>query len=281
MTKQNSKKYAYSLLEIIIVIGVTGVLFLSTFSVIKTQFEKTRDTQRKSDLLGIQQALESYYHEFGCYPVILPDCSQSFIIGTDTEITQMMCDPQSKESYIYTPEQTNCPQYYQIYTLLERQQDPQIDIINCNYGCGPGCDYNFGITSSNTRLDRCEPTQILLPTEIPSNTPIPVTPTSITITIIEPSITPSPSTTIPTITPKILLYVCAPGGGQSGSCEVYDNPLGSKCPKVYPNDPTCQNECHIKANRCKNSSGKHYSGIWYLLWQLIIFFYKIIQSIYP
>lgn len=80
----------------------------------------------------------------------------------------------------------------------------------------------------------------------------------------------STSTPIPTPTPA--LYVCAPGGGQSGSCEVYADPERSECPKVYTNNPTCNNECSDPHNRCKNSSGKFHSFWEWLLWLLALLF---------
>lgn len=52
-------------------------------------------------------------------------------------------------------------------------------------------------------------------------------------------------------------FVCAPGGGKLGSCEQYNNPGISDCPKLYLNDPTCNLECMNVANRCKNASGKN------------------------
>lgn len=52
-------------------------------------------------------------------------------------------------------------------------------------------------------------------------------------------------------------YVCAPGGGHSGSCELYQNPTISLCPKLYGLDSTCKNECSIPANKCQNASGKN------------------------
>lgn len=58
------------------------------------------------------------------------------------------------------------------------------------------------------------------------------------------------------IDPSAEQYVCAPGGGSLGSCEVYADPAMSLCPKVYLNDPTCQGECSNPSNRCKNASGK-------------------------
>jgi prepilin-type N-terminal cleavage/methylation domain-containing protein len=52
-------------------------------------------------------------------------------------------------------------------------------------------------------------------------------------------------------------YVCAPGGGQLGSCELYQDTGLSLCPKIYSQDATCNNECSDPINRCKNASGKH------------------------
>ncbi len=52
-------------------------------------------------------------------------------------------------------------------------------------------------------------------------------------------------------------YVCAPGGGKTGSCELFNDPSISLCPKEYYKDSTCNNECAVSKNRCKNASGKH------------------------
>lgn len=52
-------------------------------------------------------------------------------------------------------------------------------------------------------------------------------------------------------------YVCAPGGGNTGACEQFDDPELSECPKLYFGDSTCKAECKTPKNRCKDSSGKH------------------------
>lgn len=52
-------------------------------------------------------------------------------------------------------------------------------------------------------------------------------------------------------------YVCAPGGGQTGSCERYEDPELSECPVLYEGDPTCDGGCSVPKNRCKNASGKN------------------------
>ena len=51
-------------------------------------------------------------------------------------------------------------------------------------------------------------------------------------------------------------YVCAPGGGATGFCEVYEDPDRSECPEIYYDIPDCNNECSDPRNRCKNASGK-------------------------
>lgn len=52
-------------------------------------------------------------------------------------------------------------------------------------------------------------------------------------------------------------YVCAPGGGKSGSCELYSDPIISLCPKLYARDSLCNHECNLAKNRCQNASGKN------------------------
>lgn len=52
-------------------------------------------------------------------------------------------------------------------------------------------------------------------------------------------------------------FVCAPGGGKTGSCELYQDSSLSLCPKLYFKDSTCNGECNISSNRCKNASGKN------------------------
>ena len=107
-------------------------------------------------------------------------------------------------------------------------------MTGCENGCGPNCAYNFGVSSSNVSLDYCEPPITPNPTVVP----------------------PSPTSLTPSPTP--ILYVCGPASGPNpeGQCESYVIPTLSECPKIYPDDSTCQYECYIKANRCKNAKGK-------------------------
>jgi len=59
---------------------------------------------------------------------------------------------------------------------------------------------------------------------------------------------------------RCVVYVCAPGGGSEGNCELYDDPIKSKCPIIYGFDLTCEEACSNRDNRCENASGKQVPG---------------------
>jgi general secretion pathway protein G len=226
------KDNGLSLIELLIVIFILGILSVLIPITISNQIKKARDARRKADFNLIQKGLEQYYDSVGCYPKKLPNCGEKLAISNNNFIQEIPCDPKTKQPYLYITADRDCSPYFKLYTRLERSDDFNILMVGCQNGCGPDCIYNFGIASVNTSLDYCQPG---------------VTPTLV--------LTPSLITT-PTPTP--IQYVCGPASGPypNGRCEPYAVPTLSECPKVYPNDPTCRNECYIKENRCKNAKGK-------------------------
>jgi len=66
--------------------------------------------------------------------------------------------------------------------------------------------------------------------------------------------TSSTNTYIDRCLPPDVIYACSPGLNHR---DRYNDPAISLCPKIFLNDPTCQNQCGQPQNRCKNSSGKH------------------------
>ncbi len=241
------KDKAISLIELLIVVSILGVLSVLIAIPISAQLQKARDARRKIDVNIVQSGLEEYYDSTDCYPERLPECGKEFILGESNIIQEIPCDPKNKTFYPYITTGENCSPYFKLYAKLERSDDPNIKMTGCEYGCGPNCAYNFGVSSPNVSLDYCEPPITPNPTEIPSSTPKPPTPTL--------TVTPKPTST-PTPTP--IQYVCAPAAGPNpeGQCEPFAIPTLSECPKIYPNDPTCKYECYLKTNRCKTSKGK-------------------------
>lgn len=208
----------FTLIEILIVLAIIGVLLLVTSQIyVSHQLKRARDTTRKIDFKTIANNFEEYYESRGCYPQSLPVCHSQLTLGNLKFVSNMPCDPLLKNSYVYETDGTLCSQWFRLYANLENTQDKSIDEVGCRNGCGPDCQYNYGVASSNMGLYKC---------------PVSATPTPIQ-------------------------YVCAPGGGQTGNCEAFIVPTLSECPKVYPDDPTCNNECSDNDNRCKDSSGKY------------------------
>jgi len=215
---------AFTLIEILVVICILGVLALLSTNIGTMYVLRARDVLRKDDLVRVRFAIEDYYDSFGYFPSELPSCSGEFKVGNMVFMDRIPCDPKTGDPYRYVTDGMEKSRWFKFYTNLEYIEDRNIDDVGCRTGCGPDCKYNFGLASTNVELTGCS---TLLP-------PI-----------------------IPTPSPRPVFYVCAPGGGAEGICEAYDDPDRSECPRVFPDDPTCEQLCLKKENRCKNASGKY------------------------
>jgi|GEM_PF-573933 len=266
------KRLGFVLLELLIVIGIMSIIFPVGFSSVNLQLQRARDLRRKSDLQNIKIAMEQYYSTANTFPSAAPLCGKPFAYKSEVFMNEFPCDPLTHLPYLYLTDSLINYQWYKVYTHLERNDDIIIEQIGCQDGCGPECAFNYGVTSSNISITTCiwaapmptlSPVPTLRSTTTPTTTPImsPAPGETISPTIyIEPTLVPSSTvapTTIPTPSFTQDNYVCAPGGGQDGACEVFDDPDRSLCPFVYLNDPTCQSACVDKASKCKNSSGKY------------------------
>jgi len=253
---------SFTLIEILIVISLMGAVTFGSVLGIGKQLSKARDAKRKLQLKTVYKALEEYYDSTTCYPQYLPACGQKLQLGNAMLLDAMPCDPLTNLPYAYVTNNDICNVSFKLYANLENKEDSDIHYLGCTYGCGPSCAYNYGHSSTNTSLDTCPapvtPTVTPNPTTVPTLTPTPSVTTTPTITPI-PTRTPTPTLTptiTPTPTPHIGQFVCAPGVGNEGHCTLFLYPELSDCPKMWLNDPLCNNECNVKANHCKNSKGK-------------------------
>lgn len=162
----------FTLIELIVALAVLAILAGSFVIVIDplAQIKKSRDNQRKSDLAQLQRALETYYNDFGRYPlssnspnyqimsltVCGGPCSWGEPFGVYMD--NLPKDPISGQTYRYVADSSR--QFYRIYGSLERkEQDPQV----CNVGTNDPCNNlpagvvcgssgevcNFGVSSAN------------------------------------------------------------------------------------------------------------------------------------
>ena len=181
--KKVLKSSGFTLLELIIVIGVLAVLALLTLMIVNPleQFRKANDTRRKDDLSQVQRGLEQYYQDNGAYPTGF----QGQVGGrTVSEITNPQLtpipwgsawtpymnvipdDPDPNRDYVYI----STGQKYWLFAALERggkdvqackstdsvcQSSPYSSSCQCasvpnNTFCGAGSICNYGVSSPNT-----------------------------------------------------------------------------------------------------------------------------------
>lgn len=202
---KNKVSKGVTLIEILVVFVIVSILVLASFLAAGAQLKKARDSKRKSDLEKIKTALYNYYLDTDCFPQEIPQCGQSLALNDMVYLSNFPCDWKNK-SYVYQTANTECNKWFKLFTLLENTDDPSIVKVGCQYGCGPECKYNYGVSSTNVSLNEgC-----------------------------------------------VKYYACTP----SGNCEVFEDPQKSRCPIIFINDPTCQNLCNLRKNRCHDESGK-------------------------
>jgi len=92
---------------------------------------QTRDTKRKNDLAIIQQALEAYYRQYGNYPYILANSTDSLWRRNLKEelgdyLEEIPVDPINNKVYYYLYDGSlDRGQSYVLSTFLENPTDPE------------------------------------------------------------------------------------------------------------------------------------------------------------
>lgn len=113
----------FTLVELLIVIAIIGILStLLTANFIGVR-QRSRDSQRKSNLRQIQSALELYRADQGSYPTILKNCGNSLKspdCTSSTYINNIPIDPNGT-NYVYCSTGTT----YNLMACLENGNDSE------------------------------------------------------------------------------------------------------------------------------------------------------------
>lgn len=176
---QSPNYKGFTLLEILIVvallalIGAAIIIFLNPMQ----QIKKAWDSKKKSDLNVLKKSFEDYYNDKNCYPTLEEVCYNAKseyavneaktcnICGNNPlspsfapYITSLPCDPESpKSEFLYQVDDLTCPKWFKVYSELGYKIDPVISELGCSSeSCGPQPDfgYDFGVSSSNTDLEK-------------------------------------------------------------------------------------------------------------------------------
>ncbi len=166
-SKRKPLSFGFSFIELIVSIGIFGVLISLIIVAVNpvSQFKRTRDVQRASDLKAIQVGLEAYRIANNSYPLSTQDFK---ITGTDwgdkwETYMQLPADPLEEYSYAYVSQLGDS---YQIYARFETT--PPQELV-CTPNCGPNGLYNAGLASANSSLAAI----MFVPSPTPTATPTP------------------------------------------------------------------------------------------------------------
>lgn len=153
-----------------------------------TQIKKSQDSQRRSDIHQIRNALEAYYHDHNCYPlnsISLP-WGQEWKENNMTYMKKVpvgpSCSGRSCSEYTYITDATNCPQWYSVFAKKDLKDAGSSDcplesLSNCTpngylnsyYICASG-----GITNCSTIASSSLQTNPLAVSPTPTPTPVQV-----------------------------------------------------------------------------------------------------------
>lgn len=169
-----TSNFGFTLIELLVVITILGVLSSIGLGNFMNSQMKGRDTQRKSDLHQLQNALEFFYSDKGKYPgassptggsieacPFAQDSASPCTWGKDsmtdkdgsgnvrtTYLQRVPEDPKNNPEYCYKTSSDGAK--YQLFAKLENTNDPDI-LTGVTLTCGSDT-YNFGAASSNTNL---------------------------------------------------------------------------------------------------------------------------------
>ncbi len=188
MTKKDSKKRGFTLLEIIIVLVVMGILIAAAAIGYQNVTIRSRDARRRADIGKVQGALEQYRSNETSLNGNYPDETYTYdgltVLLVPNYLPEMPQDPVAGRHYIYEPycyfiDRSSglplkvCPAYILTATLEN------------------GTDYHI---NQNGELTKYQPTPVITPTPTPYSGTLPTpTPTPTSIPGGLPSSTPVPS----------------------------------------------------------------------------------------
>ena len=158
---KNKRQSGFTLLELLVVIGIIGLLASIIVVNLTGARRRARDTKRIADIRQLQTAAEDYYDKNGKYPNKIGD------LVTSTQIPMWPTDPlapagtsctaNSDLCYwyaYYTPSGALGPQSYHIGASLEDQGSALLNQDrDCNSTTGSRCPYTSAYTNGFNGAD--------------------------------------------------------------------------------------------------------------------------------
>ncbi len=155
------KQKGFTLLELLVVIGIIGLLAAILVINLTGARRRARDTKRVADVRNLQTAAEDYYSKNGKYPLTLGDLVTGGHIplwpldplapsGTTCTVNSDLCYYYA----YYTPAGSAGPQSYHLGASLEDSGSPLLNQDrDCNSTSGTSCPYVAAYTSGFSGVD--------------------------------------------------------------------------------------------------------------------------------
>lgn len=149
----------FTLLELLVVIGIIGLLASILVVNLTSARRRARDTKRVADVRNLQTAAEDYYGKNGKYPTAISDLvsGAQIPIWPKDPLNSVDCTANGDGCYwysYYTPAGALGPQSYHFGASLE---DTGSQLLNqdrdCNSTTGSGCPYTSAYTNGFTGAD--------------------------------------------------------------------------------------------------------------------------------
>jgi prepilin-type N-terminal cleavage/methylation domain-containing protein len=96
-----SSRKGFTLIELVVVIGIMGVLYSIVFGSISESKARSRDGKRISDVKQLQLALSQYFDACNQYPATLDTAANCVTVSFGQYIPEIPTDPQTGTAYMY------------------------------------------------------------------------------------------------------------------------------------------------------------------------------------
>jgi len=164
MKFKNKNIFGFTLVELLVVISIIGILTMIGAVAYSGAQKKARDTQRKTELNALSNALMMYYNDNGVFPALDIFATTDNVLtgsGGTVYMAKMPVDPKNVNPYIYSyryDDNVNSSTYRKVFYLfanLENTSDSQCKSGDEVY-TSKGVDFCYGISSPNSALEKWE-----------------------------------------------------------------------------------------------------------------------------
>jgi prepilin-type N-terminal cleavage/methylation domain-containing protein len=118
--KYSSKNSGFTLIELIVVIGILTLILASLMTILNPvqQINKAKVAQKISDLEQMKTALDLYYDDNHCYPNNIPNVGSPWQVGGTVYMQKIPQSTDNSAPYIYETDGI-CPQWYSIFARVD------------------------------------------------------------------------------------------------------------------------------------------------------------------